>query len=382
MVVGGFDGSGASVATVEVFDLETATWSTGPDLPIAVNHPMAAGFDGEVAVAGGYVGPGLANPTDRAFALRDGAWEELPPMPAPRGAGGAAVVDGRLYVAGGVGPAGPATEVLFLDPANGRWSTIVGPPTGREHLGVAGLDGELLVVGGRTGGIGSNLDAAEALDVAEGSWRELPPMPTARGGSAAAATSNGFVVSAGGEADATFDEVEAHAPRRARGRGTVAELRNVGPDLRMRLWAAAGWSKVPVRSPWDLARSRTRSRRFRDRSGRVRWSRRARRLVTASLRGRPPPRTSAPRRAPRMRSAWTPAALRSRRRVRRSSIGVLTSSSARRTPDETPSRTGPCRSLACGPGPATRSPTRPLRVRPLGSPSVRRRRPAGGQRTS
>ena len=171
---------------------------------------MAAGFDGEVVVAGGYVGPGLANPTDRAFALRDDAWEELPPMPAPRAAGGAAVVDGRLYVAGGVGPAGPATEALFFDPANGRWSTIEGPPTEREHLGVAGLDGELFVVGGRTGGIGSNLDAAEALDVADGSWRELAPMPTARGGSAAAATSNGFVVSAGGEADATFDEVEAY----------------------------------------------------------------------------------------------------------------------------------------------------------------------------
>ena len=210
VVVGGFDGSGASVATVEIFDLETATWSTGPDLPIAVNHPMAAGFDGEVVVAGGYVGPGLANPTDRAFALRDGVWEELPPMPAPRAAGGAAVVDGRLYVAGGLGPTGLAAEVLSFDPANGRWSTIEGPPTGREHLGVAGLDGELFVVGGRTGGIGSNLDAAEALDVAEGSWRELPPMPTARGGSAAAATSNGFVVSAGGEADAAFDEVEAY----------------------------------------------------------------------------------------------------------------------------------------------------------------------------
>ncbi len=209
-VVGGFDGSGTSVTTVEMFDLETATWSAGPDLPIAVNHPMAAGFDGEIVVAGGYLGPGLANPTDRAFTLRNGAWEELPPMPVPRGAGGAAVVDERLYVAGGVGPAGPATETFVFDPADTRWSTIEGPPTPREHLGVAGLDGELYVVGGRTRGIGSNLDAAEALDVAEGTWRDLPPVPTARGGSAAGATSNGFVVSAGGEADVTFDEVEAY----------------------------------------------------------------------------------------------------------------------------------------------------------------------------
>ena len=106
-----------------------------------------------------------------------------------------------------------------------------------------------------------------------------------------------------------------------------------GADL---LRPAAGWSKVPVRSPWDLARSRTRSRRFRERSGRVRWSRRARRLVTASLRGRPPPRASAPRPAPPMRSAGTPAALRSRRRRVRRSIRrpncELGSSNARRNP--------------------------------------------------
>jgi hypothetical protein len=38
-------------------------------------------------------------------------------------------------------------------------------------------------------------------------------MPTARGGSAATATSNGYVVSAGGEAGSTFDEAEAYDVR-------------------------------------------------------------------------------------------------------------------------------------------------------------------------
>lgn len=116
-----------------------------------------------------------------------------------------------MYVAGGVGPDGAlAEDVVVFDPATRTWTDQEGPPTDREHLGVAGHDGELFVVGGRTV---SDLDAAEALDVAAGSWRELAPMPTARGGSAAAATSNGFVVSAGGEADATFDEAEAYDVR-------------------------------------------------------------------------------------------------------------------------------------------------------------------------
>jgi N-acetylneuraminic acid mutarotase len=175
---------------------------------------MAAGLDGTIVVLGGYVGPGFGSPTDRAFALDDGGWEELPPMPSPRGAGGAAFVDGRLFVAGGVGLDGRLVQDVFVfDPGTRAWTVREGPPTSREHLGVAGLGEELFVVGGRTGGIGSNLDAVEALSVAAGSWRELAPMPTPRGGSAAAATSNGYVVSSGGEADTTFDEAEAYDVR-------------------------------------------------------------------------------------------------------------------------------------------------------------------------
>jgi hypothetical protein len=217
VVAGGFDASGATVGTVEILDLTTGSWSAGPDLPIAVNHPMASAFDGTVAVLGGYVGPGLRTPTDRAFVLREDGWDELPRMPEPRGAGGAAEVDDDLFVAGGVGLGGLAREVFRLDLDTGAWSTIEGPPTAREHLGVAGHDGVLYVVGGRTGGIGSNLDAMEAFDVDTGQWRTLAPVPTARGGSAATATANGLVVSVGGEEQAgTFDEAEAFDAARER----------------------------------------------------------------------------------------------------------------------------------------------------------------------
>ena len=72
VVAGGFTADGSTVATVEIFDVADETWSVGPDLPVAVNHAMAAPFDGSVAVLGGYAGPGLAGPTDRAIVLRRG----------------------------------------------------------------------------------------------------------------------------------------------------------------------------------------------------------------------------------------------------------------------------------------------------------------------
>ncbi len=214
-VAGGFAAGGETVPTVEVYDVATDAWSPGPDLPLAVNHPMAAAVEGTVYVLGGYR-EALREPTDRAFALRDGAWEELPPMPEPRAAGGAAAAGGRIYVVGGVGPGGLAEGTLVFDPATGAWSTAPGLPTQREHLGVAG-DGELVyAVGGRTGGIGTNLGAAEVFDPETGGWTALPDMPTPRGGIAAAATANGFIVAPGGEASTTFADAEAYDVRSER----------------------------------------------------------------------------------------------------------------------------------------------------------------------
>jgi N-acetylneuraminic acid mutarotase len=206
-IAGGFVPPGRTVPVVEVYDTATDSYSRGPDLPLAVNHAMAAAWEGVVYLMGGYAdATGLASPTDRAFALRGEAWEELPPMPEVRAAAGAAAVDGKVYVAGGVGPDGLAGSTLVFDVAGGRWSTVEGVPTPREHLGVATDGSRLFVAGGRP----PNTDVLEAYDPATGEWERLPDMPTARGGLAAAGTANGLIVAAGGEAEETFPEVEAY----------------------------------------------------------------------------------------------------------------------------------------------------------------------------
>jgi N-acetylneuraminic acid mutarotase len=208
-VIGGFSEAGDTVSDVEVYDTKTDSWDPGLDLPIAVNHAMAATLDQTVYLIGGYLGPGLENATDRAFAFRDGRWDEIPRMPEARAAGGAAALDGAIYVAGGVGPDDLADEMFVFDPSANEWTTARGAPTVREHLGVAAHRGLLYVVGGRTGGIGSNLAAAEVFEPATEAWTQLRDMPTARGGIGAAATSNGYVLAAGGEADSVFDDAEA-----------------------------------------------------------------------------------------------------------------------------------------------------------------------------
>jgi hypothetical protein len=207
VVAGGFAPPDRTVSTVEVFDIASDTWRAGPDLPLAVNHAMAASVSGQVFVFGGYLEDGPAS--DAAFVLREGRWDTIAPMPEPRAAGGAAVAGGRIYVVGGVGPAGIATETLVFDPAAGSWSTAAGLNTPREHMGVAAYDERIYAIGGRAGSLDGFGDA-EVYDPAVDEWTVLPDLPTPRGGMAATATSNGFVIAAGGEEQGgTFEEVEA-----------------------------------------------------------------------------------------------------------------------------------------------------------------------------
>jgi N-acetylneuraminic acid mutarotase len=206
-VIGGFVPPGRTVGVVEVYDTVTDSWARGPDLPVAVNHAMAASLDGVVYVMGGYTGQtGLSEPTDRAFALRSGRWEALPPMPEVRAAAGAAAIGGTIFVAGGVGPDGLAEQMLVFDPSAATWAVAPGPPTPREHLGVATDGNRLFVTGGRP----PNTDVLEAFDPATRRWERLPDMPTARGGLAAAGTDNGLIVAVGGEAEETFPQAEAY----------------------------------------------------------------------------------------------------------------------------------------------------------------------------
>ena len=213
LVVGGYAPPSSTVATVEIYDTAAGRWSTGPSLPIAVNHAMAASAGDAVYVFGGYTGAGAVS--DQAFAFRNGGWEPLPPMPEARAAGGAATAGSggsqRIYVVGGLGQSGHATSTLVFDPGSETWSTLPGLRQPRDHLGVAGTPSSVFAVGGRTSA--GNLATAEELPVADGEWRPLADMPTARGGMAATATRGGLVVAAGGEdlgaGGETFDEVEA-----------------------------------------------------------------------------------------------------------------------------------------------------------------------------
>ena len=134
-------------------------------------------------------------------------------MPAVRAAGGAVGVGDKLYVVAGVGLNGIADRTFVYEPSAGSWDEFPGPPTPREHLGIA-TDGRVIyAIGGRVQG--RLLDAFEALDPDSGQSTVLADLPTPRGGMAATVTESGIVVAAGGESsNGTFSEVEVYVPAR------------------------------------------------------------------------------------------------------------------------------------------------------------------------
>jgi Kelch motif/Galactose oxidase, central domain len=198
VVVGGFLEDGSSSRRADAYSPARDRWRRLPDLPLAVNHAMAAAHRGRAYVVGGYAGAlGGGNAVRAAYVLERGRWRALPRMPERRAAAGAAVVGNRLYVVGGVGPDGLARRMLVFDLVRRRWSTAPGP-TPREHLALTAWNGRVYALAGRLAGIDTNLGTFQSFTPGAGAWTDLPPVPHPRGGTGAAALA-GRIVSVGGE---------------------------------------------------------------------------------------------------------------------------------------------------------------------------------------
>jgi non-specific serine/threonine protein kinase len=192
VVAGGYLPDGSSSSRVDAYDPKARRWARMPDLPVEVNHAMAATAGGRLYVVGGY------GAERAAFVFAGATWRRLPSLPFPRAAAGAAVIGGTLYVAGGVGPAGVAKSMLAYDIGRRRWRTLQGPVP-REHLGVTALRGRLYVVAGRVSG--RRFSIVQRWSPRTRKWERLAPVPEPRGGTGAGIAA-GMVISAGDESGA------------------------------------------------------------------------------------------------------------------------------------------------------------------------------------
>jgi N-acetylneuraminic acid mutarotase len=196
VVVGGFLETGANSRRVDAYDPARDMWTRLPDLPVSVDHAAAASSRGRLVVVGGYGAD--RRPLRAAFLFDGSGWRTLPRPPEDRAAAAAAATaDGTVWIVGGRTREGLAKTMLALDLQSLRWRVVKGPRP-REHLAATALGGKVYALGGRLAGYDTNLAAVEAYDPRTNRWRRLPDLPSARGGTGAAAIA-GRIVSVGGE---------------------------------------------------------------------------------------------------------------------------------------------------------------------------------------
>ncbi|MDO9470805.1 MAG: kelch repeat-containing protein [Nitrosomonas sp.] len=131
--------------------------------------------------------------SNQTFAeISTGTWALAAPAPTQRTEVAATAIEGRIYVVGGFNKPNLRNALKFAisndvevyDTASDSWSTTTPLPEGRHHAGIASLNGLLYVVGGFTQSFMSIWHAIPTVyqyNPATKEWRELAPMPTARG---------------------------------------------------------------------------------------------------------------------------------------------------------------------------------------------------------
>jgi hypothetical protein len=133
-----------------------------------------------------------------------GKWSDGDPMPKAISETAAATTRGRIYVAGGIEPVpfpvyyASSRTFQIYDVAAHRWRLGPQMPRERDHLGLAGLDGEIYLSGGTRWALGGgSFDQLWVYDPATDAWRTLRPMPAKRHAHAMVAL-NGLLYVVGG----------------------------------------------------------------------------------------------------------------------------------------------------------------------------------------
>ncbi|WP_020530470.1 Kelch repeat-containing protein [Flexithrix dorotheae] len=194
---------GRGLKPVDIYDINTKTWSTGKQPPIEMHHFQAASHNGLLYVMGAFNGGyPYETPIPNIFIydpLQD-LWTVGPKIPAhrQRGAAGVAVYNGKFYLLCGIVNGHSSNWVSWLDefdPATNTWKELPDAPRERDHFHAAVIDGKLYAAGGRKSGFGkttflSTTPEVDVYDFEKGYWSTLPSpegdIPTQRAGTTVA----------------------------------------------------------------------------------------------------------------------------------------------------------------------------------------------------
>lgn len=154
-VVGGslLQPASSAVATVEVYDVGTDSWESGPSLSVARQAEVVA-LNGLLYAIGGYDGS-KATRIVEVLDPKEGAWRRLSDLPFPMSAHRAVALGGRIYT---FGDYYEMDRVWVYDPDEDSWDVLLTDYLPARHAAAASTRNDILIVGGNISTSGTHLD--------------------------------------------------------------------------------------------------------------------------------------------------------------------------------------------------------------------------------
>jgi len=197
-LIGGFNSRLQVSSKVEIYDIESDTWSTGPNYPQLYHHIAAASANGKIYAFGGFSGQNfgswVAQNEIYTYEANASSWEFIGRMPEKMAEHLAITFNNEIYILSGKDSLGnPQNRSYKYEPLTDSWTQLANMPTERTSAAVTTIGSEIFVVGGRIRQLNLstnetelvNVKTNEAFNPITNTWKTYSGLPYSTSGLAA-----------------------------------------------------------------------------------------------------------------------------------------------------------------------------------------------------